>query len=121
MFWKTCVICGVDFAGFSQSKGCRPSCQTELKRRYQRQWEADHAEHRREYYRQYYAAHRDDKRRKASAYAKAWRQRPAVAQRLRVQKRAYLKRTFLVRKVVREWGVSREEAKAMIESGTFPT
>jgi hypothetical protein len=41
-------------------------------------------------------------------------------EKLRAQERAYRQRSFLTRKVAREWQVSLEEARAMIERGTFP-
>jgi hypothetical protein len=125
---RTCVICGADFNRKRRATVCSESCKAEAKRRYQAQWEREHAEHRRAYYARYHMAHQEERKRKSRERYWAKRlQEPGFAEKLRKRNRAYRAnpsprrlQTFLVRKVMAEWGVDAEQAQAWIRQGSFP-
>lgn len=116
---RICIICDAEIIN-RNVKVCGADCKQEMKRRYQAQWERDNAEKRKAYYAEYYARNKENKSTRARVNYRIRKNTPGWPETSRLRGRIERKRRFLVRKVMREWGVCAQQAREWIKQGTFP-
>jgi len=90
----------------------------DARRAYNRAYYLANRERLRSYWRAYYLAHKEHKRETMRAYMRKHRVEQRNKQRERYPKIAPAEN--LKRKIAREWGVSKRQARVWIEQGSFP-